>query len=70
MENNIENNILALSKLIGDAVAFFPKDMASLLNSTGVTIDAQNYNTEQLVSAVVDGLYSSESFRISFFTFS
>lgn len=69
MENNIEKNIATLSKLVGDAVAFFPQEVASLLNSNGVTIDAQNYNTDQLVSAVIDGLYSSESFKIAFFTF-
>jgi hypothetical protein len=68
MENNIENNIVVLSKLVGNAVAFFPEDIALLLNTNGVTIDAQNYNTEQLVSAVIDGLYSSESFKIAFFT--
>lgn len=69
MENNIEKNIATLSKLVGDAVVFFPQEVASLLNSNGVTIDAQNYNTDQLVSAVIDGLYSSESFKIAFFTF-
>jgi hypothetical protein len=69
MENNIENNIATMSKLVGDAVAFFPEDIALLLNTNGVTIDAQNYNTDQLVGAVIDGLYSSESFKIAFFTF-
>jgi hypothetical protein len=69
MENNIENNIASLSKLVGDAVAFFPEDIALLLNTNGVTIDAQNYNTDQLVGGVIDGLYSSESFKIAFFTF-
>lgn len=68
MENNIEKNIAILSKLIADAVVFFPREVASLLNSNGVTIDAQNYDNKQMVDAVVGGLYSSESFRIAFFT--
>lgn len=65
----MENNIETLSKLVGNSVAFFPEDIANILNSNGVTIDAQNYNTDQLVSAVIDGLYTSESFKIAFFTF-
>jgi hypothetical protein len=68
MENNIENNITVLSKLVADAVVFSPKEVVTILNKTGVTIDAQNYDNTQMVDAVIRGLYSSESFRIAFFT--
>lgn len=69
MENNIENKIATLSKIVSDAVVFFPEDVALLLNTTGFTIDAQNYDTNQLINAVIDALYSSDSFQIAFFTF-
>jgi hypothetical protein len=57
------------TKIVGVTVAFFPKDIATLLNKNGVTIDAENYNSQQLVSATIDGLVSSPSFLKEFSDF-
>ncbi len=57
------------SKIVGVTVAIFPKEIATLLNKNGVTIDAQNYNNEQLVNATIDGLVSSPSFLKDFSDF-
>jgi hypothetical protein len=57
------------AKIVGVTVAFFPKNVAMLLNKHGVTIDAENYNSEQLVSATIDGLVSSPSFLKDFSDF-
>ena len=57
------------SKIVGVTVAIFPQEIATLLNKNGVTIDAQNYNNEQLVSATIDGLVSSPSFLKDFSDF-
>jgi hypothetical protein len=54
------------TKIVGVTVAFFPKEVAMLLNKNGVTIDAQNYTSEQLVSATIDGLVDSASFLKDF----
>jgi hypothetical protein len=54
------------TKIVGVTVAFFPKEVAMLLNKNGVTIDAQNYTSEQLVSATIDGLVDSPSFLKDF----
>jgi hypothetical protein len=54
------------TKIVGITVAFFPKEVAMLLNKNGVTIDAQNYTSEQLVSATIDGLVDSPSFLKDF----
>jgi hypothetical protein len=40
-----------------------------LLNKNGVTIDAENYNSEQLVECNIDGLVSSPSFLKDFSDF-
>ena len=58
-----------LSKIIGNYVVFYPKQVALLLNKNGVTIDAENYNSEQLVSATIDGLVTSPSFLKEFSDF-
>jgi hypothetical protein len=66
MENNTQNNTLALSKLIGESVVFYPNSVAKMLNINGVTIDAETYNTEKLIDAVVDGLSKSPKFANDF----
>ena len=57
------------AKIVGVTVALFPKEVASLLNKNGVTIDAENYNSQQLVDATIDGLVSSPSFLKEFSDF-
>lgn len=57
------------TKIVGVTVAFFPKEVAMLLNKNGVTIDAENYNSQQLVDATIDGLVSSPSFLKEFSNF-
>jgi hypothetical protein len=57
------------TKIVGVTVAFFPKQVANMLNKNGVTIDAENYNSEQLVSSTIDGLVTSPSFLKEFSDF-
>jgi hypothetical protein len=63
------DNVKATSEIVGVTVAFFPKQVAEMLNKNGVTIDAENYDSEQLVSATIDGLVSSPSFLKEFSDF-
>jgi len=58
-----------LAVIIGRTVALFPNQVANLLTLNGVVVDASNYNTSQLVTAVVNGLTSSESFKVDFANF-
>lgn len=61
--------VKATSEIVGVTVAFFPKQVAEMLNRNGVTIDAENYNSDQLVSATIDGLVSSPTFLKEFSDF-
>jgi hypothetical protein len=63
------NKVDAIGKIVGITVAFFPKEVANMLDKNGVTIDAQNYNSDELVSATIDGLVSSPSFAKEFSDF-
>ena len=63
------NKIEATAKIVGITVAFFPNEVAMMLNKNGVTIDAENYDSEQLVNATIDGLVSSPSFAREFSDF-
>lgn len=63
------NKVDTIGKIAGITVAFFPQEVANMLNKNGVTIDAENYNSEQLVSATIDGLVSSPSFAKEFSDF-
>ena len=58
-----------LSKIIGNSVVFNRNQVVSMLNRNGVTIDAQNYDSNELVSATIDGLVSSPSFAKEFSDF-
>ena len=55
-----------LSKIIGNSVVFKRNEVVSLLNKNGVTIDAENYNSQQLIDAVISGLSTSQSFIVDF----
>jgi hypothetical protein len=57
------------TKIVGVTVAFFPQEVAFLLNKSGFTVDAENYNSEQLVDATIDGLVSSPTFLKEFSDF-
>jgi len=57
------------TKIVGVTVAFFPQEVAFLLNKSGVTIDAENYDSEELVNATIDGLVSSPIFLKEFSDF-
>lgn len=61
--------VKATSEIVGVTVAFFPKQVAEMLNKNGVTIDAENYDSERLVSATIDGLISSPTFLKEFSDF-
>lgn len=61
--------VKATSEIVGVTVAFFPKQVAEMLNKNGVTIDAENYNSERLVNATIDGLISSPTFLKEFSDF-
>lgn len=63
------NKVEATAKIVGITVAFFPQEVANMLDKNGVTIDAQNYNSDELVSATIDGLVSSPSFAKEFSDF-
>jgi len=52
--------------LIGTAVGRYPMQIANLLNSTGVTIDAQNFNTDELIDAVFSGVVNNAKFNREF----
>jgi hypothetical protein len=58
-----------LSKIIGNAVVFNPKTIATMLNKNGVTINAESLNTKELIDAVVAGLANSISFSSDFESF-
>jgi hypothetical protein len=58
----MEVNLELLSKVIGNSVVFNSDKVSEMLNSNGVTVDAETYNTEQLIDAVVNGLSSSPAF--------
>ena len=55
-----------LSKIIGNSVVFNRNEVISMLNKNGVTIDAENYNSQQLIDAVIIGLSTSQSFIVDF----
>lgn len=61
--------VKATSEIVGVTVAFFPKQVAEMLNKNGVTIDAENYNSDELVNATIDGLVSSPTFLKEFSDF-
>lgn len=61
--------VKSTSEIVGVTVAFFPKQVANMLNKNGVTVDAENYNSEQLVSSTIDGLVTSPSFLKEFSDF-
>lgn len=63
------NKVEAIGKIAGITVAFFPQEVADMLDKNGVTIDAQNYDSNELVSATIDGLVSSPSFAKEFSDF-
>jgi hypothetical protein len=52
--------------VIGTAVGRYPMEIANLLNSTGVTIDAQNFNSDELINAVFSGLVNNAKFNREF----
>lgn len=58
----MENNVNKLSEIIGNSVVFYRPQIVDMLNKNGVTINAETYNTEMLVDAVVNGLSTSQSF--------
>ena len=62
-----KQDILAI--IIGRTVALFPNEVSNLLTLNGVAVDSSNYNTSELVNAVVNGLTSSESFKVDFANF-
>ena len=51
-----------LSKTIGNSVVFNRKEVASMLNKNGVTINAETFGSDKLIDAVILGLSSSPSF--------
>jgi hypothetical protein len=57
-----------LSKIIGNSVVFNRNEVASMLNKNGVTIDAEKYNSQQLIDSVISGLNSSQSFAKDYFS--
>lgn len=59
----------ALSIIVGRTVALFPKNVASMLVKNGVRVDAENYNSEELISATFDGLKTSQGFFNDFVNF-
>ena len=61
--------VKATSQIVRITVAYFPNEFAMMLNKNGVTIDAENYDSEQLVNATIDGLVSSPSFAREFSDF-
>ena len=52
--------------IIGTAVGRYPMQIANLLNDTGVTIDAQNYDTNKLIDSVFAGLVNNYKFNTEF----
>lgn len=63
---NSDENI---ARAVGTAVGLFPKEMIDLLTSNKIVIDAENYDTNQLVDAVFTGLHSSQKFNSDFSNF-
>lgn len=59
----------SIAKAVGRSVGLFPKDMVDMLTKHTIVVDAQNYNTDQLVDAVFSGLHSSKGFNADFVKF-
>jgi hypothetical protein len=57
------------AKIVGVTVAYFPKEVAFLLDKNGVTTDAQSYNSKELIDATFYGFKSSPSFLKDFSDF-
>ena len=57
------------AKIVGATVAYFPKQVAMLLDKNGVTTDAQSYNSKELIDATFYGFKSSPSFLKDFSDF-
>lgn len=63
------DNLKAISRIVGVTVAFFPQQVAEMLDRNGVTLNAKSYNSGQLVNATIDGLVSSQKFAKEFSDF-
>jgi hypothetical protein len=61
--------IEATSIIIGKTVALFSINIKEMLTKNGIVLDANLYNTEQLIDAVFTGLDSSPSFLKDFSDF-
>jgi hypothetical protein len=59
----------ATAKIVGATVAFFPKEVAMLLNKNEVTTNAQTLDTKALIDATFYGFKSSPSFLKEFSDF-
>lgn len=56
-----------ISILVGGIVGLFPYEVQSLLTKNKIVIDATNLSMDDLVSATIKGLNSSQSFRNDFY---
>jgi len=59
----------SIAKAVGVSVGKFPNEIAKMLIQTGVSLDAESYNIDQLVDSVFSGLHTSPKFNASFLSF-
>ena len=63
------DNLTAISRIVGATIAFFPQQVAEMLDRNGITINAKTYNSEQLINATLTGLQNSPKFTKEFSDF-
>lgn len=59
----------ATLKIVGRTVGLFPKEVASMLNKSGSTVDAQTYSLEKLVNTTLTALAENKVFLSDFSMF-
>lgn len=59
----------ATLKIVGRTVGLFPKEVASMLNKSGSTVDAQTYSLEKLVNTTLTALSENKAFLSDFSMF-
>ena len=52
-----------ISAIIGKTIGLYPTEVAYLLTKNGVVIDADTFNTDQLISATFNGFNSNPTFK-------
>ena len=55
--------------IVGRTVGLFPQEVATMLNESGATVDAQTYSLEKLVNTTLTALAENKAFFSDFSMF-